>query len=215
MWFLQPGITFEYLVMRILAVLLIVFLVLPFHGFMHAFIAYKLGDKTAKSMGIMTLNPLVHFDTVGAVCMLLFDFGWTKHIPIDSSNFKNPRRDAALVSLGGPFAHIIASLLGGFAMNFLIKMGLHSSAMYSFFMNYISINVGLTVINLVPLSVLDGYEIFEALIPKRFLESYYKHQRTITIAVFFLLLFGFFSAPMTFLSRLIYNFILQITSLPF
>lgn len=72
MWFLHSGLTFEDLVTRIIAILVIIFLILPFHEFAHAWVAYKLGDNTAKNLGRLTLNPLAHFSVLGAISLLLF-----------------------------------------------------------------------------------------------------------------------------------------------
>jgi len=93
MWFLQPGITFEDLIIRMLVTLVVIFVSLPLHEFAHAWTAYKLGDDTAKNLGRLTINPLAHFSTLGAVCLLLFDFGWANPVPIDTRNFKHPKRD--------------------------------------------------------------------------------------------------------------------------
>lgn len=217
MWFLQPGITFEDVLMRILAVLVIVFLIFPLHECAHAFIAYKLGDRTAKAMGRMTLNPLSHFDPIGAALILLFSFGWAKPVPIDASNFKNPRRDMALVSAAGPLSNILAAIFGGVVINFIgaFGFGYFSWLIRIFLMYYVSINVNLAVFNLLPIAPLDGFGIVEAFIPKRFLVKYYQHQRIIGMIIIFLLFFGFFSEPIDFLNRVLYNFIIKITSLPF
>lgn len=217
MWFLQSGITFEDVLMRILAVLIIVFLVFPLHEYAHAFIAYKLGDRTAKAMGRMTLNPLSHFDPIGAVLILFFSFGWAKPIPVDSSNFKNPRRDMALVSAAGPLSNILAALVGGFISSFIYAFGSGyvSKLVYVFFAYYISININLAVFNLLPIAPLDGFGIVEAFIPNRFLVKYYQHQRIIGMAIIFLIFLGFFSGPITFLNRVLYDFIIKVTSWPF
>ena len=69
----------------------IVLIALTFHECAHGFIAYKLGDPTAKYMGRLTLNPLKHLDPLGAICMLIAHFGWAKPVPIDITNFKNSK----------------------------------------------------------------------------------------------------------------------------
>ena len=78
-------------IMQILAVLFIIFCILPLHELAHAWTAYKLGDNTAKYNGRLTLNPLASIDPIGSLAILLFGFGWAKPVPVDSRYFKNPR----------------------------------------------------------------------------------------------------------------------------
>ena len=66
---------------------LAVLIILPVHEFAHGYAAYKLGDNTAKNFGRLTLNPLKHFDPIGALCLVLFHFGWAKPVPINARNF--------------------------------------------------------------------------------------------------------------------------------
>lgn len=75
----------------LVAVLLIIFLILPFHEWAHAFVAYLLGDKEAKSRGRLTLNPISHIDIVGALAMIFVGFGWAKPVPINPNNFKKAK----------------------------------------------------------------------------------------------------------------------------
>ncbi len=215
MWFLQPGITLTHVLIRILAILIIVFLIFPFHECAHAFIAHKLGDNTAKSMGRLTLNPLAHFDTFGASCLLLFDFGWAKPVPINPSNFKSPRRDMALTSLAGPLSNIVAAIIGGFIINLISIFSVQNELLQMFFSYYISINTGLAVFNLIPLPGFDGYKILEAFIPQKFLVKYYQNQSKIGCIIFLLIFLGFFNGPFNFLQRVICNSIINITYFPF
>ena len=96
-------------IIQILATLVIVFLALPLHELAHGWVAYKLGDPTAKYEGRLTLNPLASIDPMGAMFLLLFGIGWAKPVPIDSRYFKNPRSGVALTSLAGPAANLLAS----------------------------------------------------------------------------------------------------------
>lgn len=215
MWFLQPGITFEHVLIRILAILVIVFFSLPFHEYAHAFVANKLGDDTSKKMGLFTLNPITHFSGFGAACLLLFDFGWANPVPINPNNFKNPRRDMALVALAGPFSNILSAIIGSLIINLLYKIGFLNPWLSIFLTYYISINVGLAILNMLPLPGFDGYKVINVLIPQKFLPRYYMHQHIIFIVVFLLLFFGFFSGPIDFLQRLLCGAILRVTALPF
>ena len=84
---------------------IVMFTAITVHECAHGFVAYKLGDPTAKNCGRLTLNPLSHLDPIGAICMVLVGFGWAKPVPINPMYFKNRKRDTALVSLAGPAAN--------------------------------------------------------------------------------------------------------------
>ncbi len=215
MWFLQPGITFEHVLIRILAILVVVFFSLPFHEYAHAFIANKLGDSTAKDLGLLTINPITHFSGLGAACLLLLDFGWANPVPINSNNFKNPRRDMAITALAGPCSNILAAMLGSFIVNLFYKIGFLNVWLTVFLTYYISINVGLAVINMIPLPGFDGYKVLQVFIPQKFLPKYYRHQRIIFITIFLFVFFGLFNGPINFLQKYLCGMVLRITALPF
>lgn len=101
----------------------IVIIALVVHECAHGFIAYKLGDPTAKYLGRLTLNPIKHLDPIGALCMLLFRFGWAKPVPINPMYFKNPKVGMALSSLAGPTSNIILSFIGTFFYVLSVKLG--------------------------------------------------------------------------------------------
>lgn len=103
---------FGSVIAEILAVLVIIFLILPFHEWAHAFTASLLGDKAVKGRGRLSINPLSHIDPMGALCMLLFGFGWAKPVPIDPRNFKNPKVGMAITAIIGPIANIVAAFVG-------------------------------------------------------------------------------------------------------
>ena len=77
------------------------------HELSHGFVAYKLGDNTAKNMGRLTLNPIKHIDIFGLIMMVVFKFGWAKPVPVNMRNFKNPKRDMAITALAGPLSNVL------------------------------------------------------------------------------------------------------------
>ena len=96
-----------------LAVLCVVaFVVFPARGMAQAFVAYKLGDPTAKYNGRLSMNPLAHMDKYGIVVLFLCGLGFIKPIPINSRNFRNPRRDMILTILAGPVMGLLVGMLG-------------------------------------------------------------------------------------------------------
>lgn len=217
MWFLQPGISMLDVLMRIFATLVIIFLVMPLHEYAHGWVAKKLGDKTADFAGRLTLNPMSHFDPLGAFSILVFDIGWAKSVPIDPKNFKHPRRDLALTALAGPLINIIAAIVGTVFLNStaFIQSNSFIGPIQKFLSYYIIINISLAGFNFLPIPPFDGYKILECLIPNKYLIKYYRYYPLILLLLLGLMLFGFFEIPLMFIRRGIYNFVMQLGNLPF
>lgn len=209
------------LVINLLAILMVIFLVLPFHEWAHAWVASLLGDTNIKYRGRLSLNPMSHIDYVGALCLLLFGFGWAKPVPVDPSRFKNPKVGMAIVSLAGPLANIVAGLLGGVvycALFYLAKGFVYSTAgaYFMLFLDfYIAINCSLAVFNLLPIPPLDGSKILFAFLPDKWVYKFYEKQQIISIVLMVLLFMGVLSVPLAFMSTLLNKFIIFICSLPF
>lgn len=217
MWFLQPGLTFTDLILKIIAILIITFLVLPLHEFAKAWVAYQLGDDTAKNEGTLTLNPLAHFSASGAICMLLFNFGWSKPVTINPNNFENPHRDMAFVALAGPIANVLAALVGGFLLNFtpFISSSAVAILVSKFILIYISISTYLTAIDLLPIPPMAGFQIIQSFIPERIMIKYYRNISAITWIMILLILLGVFDGFIGLTQGLLYNFIIKATHIPF
>ena len=102
----------------------VVLITLTVHEYAHALAAYKMGDPTARNLGRLTLNPLKHLDPIGALCLLIFHFGWAKPVPINARNFKNPKRGFAISALAGPAINLIISFFS--ALIYLVLLRLFS-----------------------------------------------------------------------------------------
>jgi Zn-dependent protease len=155
------------------------------HEVAHGWVAEKLGDPTARLMGRITLNPLVHIDPIGTVLLPLtlllvnspFLFGWAKPVPVLFSNLRGGRRDMALVALSGPLTNFLMAaasalvyhlILTGFQQGWIPEQsGLNRILEPVFLMARISVtfNLVLTVINLLPVPPLDGGRIMMGLLP--------------------------------------------------
>lgn len=177
----------------------IVLIALTFHECAHGFIAYKLGDPTAKYMGRLTLNPLKHLDPIGAICMLLVHFGWAKPVPIDITNFKNSKRDMALSALAGPCANITLGFIGCFlyvlVLNLLPnqfenELTFNLARILITFLYYFGwLNISLALFNLLPIPPLDGSKILYAFLPSKASNWCKMHEREISAIFFFILIF--------------------------
>lgn len=138
------------------------------HEFAHAFVAYKMGDDTARLMGRMSLNPFSHFDITGGICLLMFGFGWAKPVPVDSLRFKNKRAGEICVSIAGIVANLILAIVFTF-FNVLIALYLNVSdnnfflLLYYFTLYGSFLNIMLAVFNILPIFPLDGYNFIASL----------------------------------------------------
>ena len=132
---------------------------LSIHEAAHAWTAWRLGDRTARDQGRVTLNPLRHIDVLGLVFIVLAGFGWAKPVRFDETRLRKPRRDVALIALAGPFANAALALLLG-ASFALSRPGLAAGSLGASLSRMlllgISVNWGLFVFNLMPLPPLDG-----------------------------------------------------------
>ena len=207
-----------------------VLIALTFHEWAHGFAAYKLGDPTAKYMGRLSLNPLRHLDPVGALCMLLFHFGWAKPVPIDTRYFKKPRRDMALSALAGPLMNILLGFFGTFiyvlSVHFIrVQSGTFAyylaSAWVTFAYYFAWLNLSLAIFNLIPLPPLDGSRIFLVWLPERAYFNIMRYEREIGIG-FMVLLFldsrflgSHITGALSFIVNVLFNAFIKLFTLIF
>lgn len=139
------------------------------HEFMHAFVAYKLGDMTAKNAGRLTLNPLVHLDPIGSIMLLLVGFGWAKPVPVNPYVLRQKNRAGLMfVSLAGPLSNLtMAALVGGlYRLLYAIRTAWLTPIWLRMFLHdFIVVNILLFLFNMIPIAPLDGDKIFEFTLP--------------------------------------------------
>lgn len=155
------------------------FLALSVHEASHALAADKLGDPTPRLDGRITLNPLAHIDLSGLLFMLFFGFGWGKPVMFDPYNLKNPRKDAALISLAGPASNILLALCLSIILRLfnLFNLSLISTIGYLVFSPFITINLTLGIFNLLPIHPLDGFKIVGGILPADQAQDWFQLQR--------------------------------------
>ena len=180
---------------------LAVLLILTIHEYSHAYAAYKLGDGTAKSCGRLSLNPIKHLDPVGALCMIIFRFGWARPVPINARNFRKPKRDFAICALAGPLSNLISAFFSAFLYLLLFRLfrGISFESEFTFnlaknsllFVSlFHSINIGIGIFNLIPVPPLDGSRILNVILPTKVYFGIMKHERNIYLGLLAWLLLG-------------------------
>lgn len=184
-----------------LALILVLIISLPLHEFGHAYVAYKNGDQTPKSMGRVTLNPFAHIDPIGLVCCVLFGFGWAKPVEINPLQFRSYKKGMFLTSIAGVCVNLILAFVGcGFMYLTLFVLGLkgltidfNAFTLFIYFFTYFmfQINICLFVFNLLPVYPLDGFNAIAAYAKydNKFVNFMRKYGNLILIAV---LIFGDF-----------------------
>ena len=152
-----------------------VLIAITFHEFAHGFVAYKLGDNTAKNEGRLSLNPLDHLDPIGSLMLLFAGFGWGKPVHVNPRNYTRKismEKGEAIVSAAGPI------------MNFLLAIifTLIYYAIYKFAgSQFLSINIGLGVFNLIPLPPLDGSKIIMPFLPYKAKEWFTNNEQLFSL----------------------------------
>ena len=210
----------EFLISVLLS-LPIVFLALSVHETAHGYVAYKLGDPTARNLGRLTLNPIKHIDPIGFICMVLCGYGWAKPVPVNTRYFKKPKRDMALTGLAGPLSNLILAII--FALLYRVEYmafdlfppttELMVNIYYFleiFLILGINLNITLAVFNLIPCPPFDGSRIFLVFLPTNLYFKIMKYEQYIYIALMIALVFGLLDGPIDFVSGLFRNLIFRL-----
>ncbi|GAB7079679.1 site-2 protease family protein [Megalodesulfovibrio paquesii] len=176
------------------------------HEVAHGYVAWKLGDPTARLQGRLTLNPIKHVDPMGLAVFVLtalftgFVFGWAKPVPVDPRYFKNPRQGLMLSSLAGPATNFALAVCFAFAFSALYghALGTPSGGAGAYFLEPlvricwagISVNLVLGVLNLIPIPPLDGSKVVQYFLPRDIAFKYLGFERHGFILLLLLIAFG-------------------------
>lgn len=176
------------------------------HEVSHGYIAYRLGDNTARSLGRLTLNPIKHLDIFGTLMVFLVGIGWAKPVPVDFGKLQNPKKDMIWVAAAGPITNFLlalasAILLRGVALLDFGAAGnsvLEPVSLMLAFSIYINLLLGL--FNLIPVPPLDGGRVVVGILPYRLAASFSRIEPygmiIIIVLVFFTNIFQFLIAPL-------------------
>lgn len=176
-----------------------------FHELAHGWVAYRMGDPTAKLLGRLSLNPLKHLDPVGTLMLFVFGFGWAKPVPVNFAQLRDRKIGMILVSSAG----IIANMLLAFIAIFIDRLlALPQSSMPALLLYYFAqINIILAAFNLIPIPPLDGSKILMGFAPPNIQNMLFRVEQYGFIIVIGLLFLGVLNPVVQFFRWLILSII--------
>lgn len=187
------GLDWSYLTNKLI-IIIPALLCITFHELSHGFVAYKLGDNTAKDAGRLTLNPIKHIDIIGLVMMIFAGFGWAKPVPVNMNNFKNPKAGMAVTALAGPVSNLLLSafilFIYGLAAGSVGNSDALGNIWFQMLFTTAYLSCMLAIFNILPIPPLDGSKILFSLLPEK---QYYKlmqYERFGMILLLFIILTG-------------------------
>ncbi len=153
------------LLVYVLTLLLAMCIAVSFHEWAHAFIAYKLGDPTAKNMGRMTIDPTKHLTWLGVICFLFFRIGFARPVIVNSRNLKNFRRDDLLISIAGVLMNLLIAF-AAYGVLFFFGLKMNEYMLVAIYMIF-SLNISFAVFNILPIPPLDGYHVLTSIFVRK------------------------------------------------
>lgn len=159
----------------VIAILVSFVIATSIHEFMHAWVAWKLGDDTARDQGRITLNPLSHFEPVGffGMCMIAIGFpfiGWGKPVPVAPWRMTRIPRERrkqglALVAIAGPASNVFQAAIAVIPIQYAVRNGIDLGQLGFFLSWFVTINILLASFNMIPIPPLDGFNILNGILP--------------------------------------------------
>lgn len=151
---------------------------LTFHELAHGYVAWNLGDPTAKNAGRLTMNPLKHLDPLGVIAFIIMKIGWAKPVPVNPSYFKDPQKGMLLVALAGPAANVLTAVASAILVKILITIPFIPmyllKPLAGMLVASVWINIMLAVFNCLPIPPLDGSRVLMGILPPAAAHSYAK-----------------------------------------
>ncbi len=190
------------------------------HELSHGFVAYKLGDNTAKDMGRLTLNPIKHIDIFGLLMMVVFKFGWAKPVPVNMNKFKNPKKGMAVTALAGPVSNVIICCVVLFIYGLvyfpLVRAGSEfADSVLTMISTTAYLSLALAVFNIIPIPPLDGSKVLFSVLSEN---AYYKLMHYERYGMIFLMVIvatGILRMPLASITGFLFDKLFVIAQLAF
>ncbi len=185
-------------------------LCITLHELAHGFVAYKLGDDTAKKAGRLTLNPIKHIDVFGLIMMIVFKFGWAKPVPVNMYKFKNPKKGMAVTAAAGPICNILLTCILLFVYGFIYyPLAVAATGLARFVLVTVSsasyISIALAIFNIIPIPPLDGSKVLFSLLSEKAYFNLMRYERYGMILLLIIVASDAIASPLTTAVQFVYD----------
>lgn len=191
----------------------VVLIAIPFHESAHALASHLLGDDTAVRAGRLSMNPLRHFDPLGALCMLVGGVGWAKPVSINPYNYRNPKVGMALSAAAGPASNLLLAWVSMifYKLCWYSGVGQTVPALSMFLYYMVAMNLSLAVFNLLPVPPFDGSRIVLLFLPQKLYFQAMRYEKYIMGVVLLLVFFGLLNTPLNLCVNAAWRLLLNLT----
>lgn len=214
MVFVLNGLLTPYEILQYLIRAVVVLIAIPFHEASHALVSHWLGDDTAVRAGRLSLNPMRHFDPLGALCMLVGGVGWAKPVGVNPRNYKNPKVGMAISAAAGPVSNLLLAWISMIFYKVVIYSGIAGTLppLMLFGYDMVVMNLSLAVFNLIPIPPFDGSRIILLFLPQRLYFKAMRYERYIMLAVLLLVFLGWLSGPLSMVVNFLWGRMVELTA---